>query len=93
MDKLKPRKLERKIRKEGNKEEIETLKLGKNSLKLLNKLSPGEEYQGMWNSFDALKNAFKANVQRYKGIYSGYFGNMLKEIDEQERQALGYHLH
>jgi len=35
----------------------------------------------------------KANVQRYKGIYSGYFGNMLKEIDEQERQALGYHLH
>ncbi len=78
MDKLKPRKLERKIRKEGNKEEIETLKLGKNSLKLLNKLSPGEEYRGMWNSFDALKNAFKANVQRYKGIYSGLFWKYAK---------------
>jgi hypothetical protein len=85
--------LRNRIKSEGSEEEKEINKLGKNILNLLDKLYVGEKYKEGWKSFDVLKTAFKDNVQRYIGNYSSYFGNMLKEIEEQEKQALGYHIH
>jgi hypothetical protein len=85
--------LRKKIKSEGNEEEREIAKLGKNILNLLDKLDVGKRYKEGWDSFDVLKTAFKDNVKRYIGNYSSYFENILKEIEEQERQALGYHIH
>lgn len=93
MDKHSYRVLEKKIGHYGNDAEKEIYKLGKNILGLLNRLDQGEKYREGWGSFNVLKTAFKDTVGRYKGIYSDYFSNMMAMIEEQERQALGYHLH
>ena len=85
--------IKRKIKNGGSEEEKHLFKLGKNILSLVDGLYVGEKYREGWNSFYLLKTAFKDNVQRYNGIYLPYFQNTLNEIEEQERQALGYHLH
>jgi len=87
------RKLKRKIKKEGSEEERHLLKSGRSILRLVDKLETGKKYEEKWSSFYLLKSAFEDNVQRYKGKYSNYFSRVLDEINEQERQALGYHLH
>lgn len=87
------RSLRRKIKHEGSEEEKEIYKLGRNVLKLADKLYVGDRYKEKWDSFYILRTALKNNIEKYKGVYSDYFKNKLKEIEEQERQALGYHLH
>ncbi len=88
-----PKKLRKQIKRNGTDEEIEMNKLGNNLLKLVDNLYSGEKYKEKWSSFYLLKTAFKDNVQRYQGNYLNYFENTLNEIEEQERQALGYHLY
>lgn len=95
MNGLDYRKVRKKIKHEGNEEEKHLFSLGKNILNLVDKLSVAniDKEKKEWSSFYVLKTAFKDNLQRYKGIYSNYFRNVFGAIEEQERQALGYHIH
>ena len=93
LERISESKLRKKLKSEGSEEEREISKLGKNILKLIDRLDLGEKYKEGWDNFHILKTALKDNIQRYKGIYANYFENMLKKIEERERQALGYHIH
>ena len=87
------RKIRKKIKNYGTGEEKHLFNLGKNISSLVDKLYVGEKYKDKWKAFSILKETFQESIQRYSGIYLDYFKNKFKEIEEQEKQALGYHLH
>jgi hypothetical protein len=78
---------------EFSNDEEEMNNFGKNMLKLVNTIFPGEKYKQEWESFDYMKKRFKENINNYSGIHYTHFKKMLESIEEQERQALGYHIH
>jgi hypothetical protein len=73
--------------------EKEINKLGKDILKLVDKLYPGEQYKKAWEKFDEMKTKFVSYIDGYCEDCPDYFKKMLKSINEQERWALGYHIH
>lgn len=77
----------------GSTEEKEIDSLGEGIKKLLGRLYVGKKYEEGWKQFDTMKAEFTKRVENYHGNRSGYFKNMLEEIKEQEREALGYRLH
>jgi hypothetical protein len=83
--------LKRTQKSEFNEKETELKKLGERILNLLNKkLFPVEEHEKERTSFDNMKAEFLGKLNKYSGPRSEYFKEMLKNINEQERQAGGY---
>lgn len=80
------------IKIKGNEKEKELFKSGKDIRKLLARLSPGEKYKPGWDLFDKMKKDFNEKLNEYNGNFSDYFSYTLNRINEEERQALGYHL-